>query len=84
MTKLRYTLGKILYVNVPGVDVVDEIERCSTCVQMTGDRMLLISAEHFFTDVNIGVFEETEIQPLIQQLAKKVSESEADEINIYC
>ena len=82
---MKMTVGKILYVNVESVAIVDGFEANAPYCQLTGERQVVIDAECFEVGLKEGQFDDPpELRKAAEAIAKEVEEKRPDDINIYC
>ncbi len=82
---MKITVGKMLYVNVENVSIVDLFEARAPYCQLTGERQVVIDAECFEIGLKEKQFDEPpELCRVAGAIALKLDEEQADNINIYC
>ena len=82
---MKMTVGRMLYVNVERVSLVDGFEANVPYCQMTGERQVMIDAECFEVGLKEGQFNEPpELRNAAEEIARKIEAEKPDDINIYC
>lgn len=82
---MKMTIGKMLYVNVERVSLVDGFEANAPYCQLTGERQVVIDAECFEVGLKEGQFNSSpELRKAAEEVAKKIEAEKPDDINIYC
>ena len=82
---IKTTIGKILYVNVERVSLVDGFEIHAPYCQLTGERQVVIDAECFEVGFKEGQFNQPpELRKAAEEIAKAIEVENPGEINIYC
>ena len=82
---MKITTGRMLYINVERVSLVDGFEAKAPYCQSTGERQVVIDAECFEVGLKEGQFNEPpELRKAAGKIAKALEKKPADDINIYC
>ena len=82
---MKMNIGRILYVNVESVALVDAFEAKAPYCQSTGERQVVIDAECFEVGWKEGKFNEPpELKVVAEEIARKIEAEKPDDINIYC
>jgi hypothetical protein len=82
---MKMTTGKMLYVNVERVSLVDGFEANAPYCQLTGERQVVIDAECFEIGLQEGQFDQPpELRKAADEIAKMIEAESPGDINIYC
>ncbi len=82
---MKITIGKMLYVNVERVSLVNDFEANAPYCQLTGERQVVIDAECFEVGFKEGQFNEPlALRRAAEEITKAIKDENPDDINIYC
>ena len=82
---MKMTTGKMLYVNVERVSLVDGFEANAPYCQLTGERQVVINAECFEIGLKEGLFDQPPgLRKAADEIAKAIESENPGGINIYC